>query len=179
MNNKFISRNKLHNSNFDNSFSHKSSYPPDVFINPLKFKDTYIYTNLIQDISHKETEIYKSFRKDFGKNFFDMKPASLLLFEKRLKEYFLATNFLDSFIRKNSIKFDEKINMGSLDFYALSDKNYKNDIMTSVNNEKILTMSKNFSLQHTKDILSREVFKMKYQKKNSKRIIQINGYKTT
>ena len=173
MNNKNISRNKLENSNLDNSSSHKSSYPPDVFINPRKFKDTYIYTNLFQDISHKETEIYKSFRKNFGKNFFDMKPTSLLLFEKRLKDYFLATNFLGSFIRKNSINFDEKINMGSLDFYALSDKNYKNDIMTSVNNEKILTMSKNFSLQHSKDVISREVFKMKYQKKNAKRIVKI------
>ena len=171
--NNFISRNQLTTSNNDNSSFYKTQFPPDVFLSHKKFRDAYIEINLPLKIAHKESELYKSFKYSLGKRFLDVKPASLVLFENRLKKYFISTNFLDSFIGKKSINLDEKINMGSLDFYNLSNKQFKSDIMNAASREKILAISKNFSLRAGKDIVGQEFFRMKYQKKNAKRIAKI------
>ena len=170
MNNKFISRNFLNNLNLS---SFKSNLPPDVFLDQKNFKDSKNIINLPQKILHKEYQIFRTFHKDFGSKFSDVKPASLLLFEKGLKQFFLSSNFLKSFINKKSNVMDGKINIGSLDFYALSDKRYKKDVMISANREKVLSLSRNFELKPSKDILSQEYFKMKYMKKNAKRIAKI------
>ena len=47
------------------------------------------------------------------------------------------------------------------------------DILNSIKHEKILSVSRNFSLQQTKDVVSQEFFKMKYLQKNAKRIAKI------
>ena len=93
--------------------------------------------------------------------------------DNRLKQYFISSKFLDSFTTKKSVNIDEKINMGTLEFYNLSDKKFKNDVMNSVNREKILTMSRNFSLAPSKDIIRQEFYKKKYYEKNVKRIAKI------
>ena len=177
MNNNFLSRNRYNNSLFiDESSPNKISFPPDVFKKKY-FKDLYIQTNILQNISQKETHIYKLFRKNLGKHFFGMKPTSLLLFEKRLKQYFIQSNFLDSFLEKKSINFKDKINIGSLDFLALSEKNTKSDILNSLNHEKILSISKNFASRQSKDIINQEFFKVKYIQQNAKRIAKILNHK--
>lgn len=173
MYNNFISRNDLKNSNFEDSKFSKTFNSPNVFLDHKNFRDAYRSVDLIQNIIHKETEIFKTFRKNLGKNFLDAKPASLILFEKRLKQYFISSKFLDSFTTKKSVNLDEKINMGTLEFYNLSDKKFKNDVMNSVNREKILTMSRNFSLAPSKDIIRQEFYKKKYYEKNVKRIAKI------
>ena len=173
MNNNFLSRNHYNNSFFNEESSpNKMSFPPDVFKRE-DFKDPYIQTNILQNISQKETQIYKLFRKNLGKHFFGMKPTSLLLFEKRLQQYFATSKFLKGFYVKKNKNFNEKINMGSLDFLALSDKNTKSDIFNSVNQEKILSISKNFASKQPKDIITQEFFKVKYHQKNAKRIAKI------
>ena len=173
MNNNFLSRNQYNNSFNDELSSDKITFPPDVFKSSDKLKEVDIHTNILQNISQKETQIYKLFQKNLGKHFLGVKPASLILFEKRLRQYFFSSNFLNSFFNKKSINFDEKINMGSLDFLTLSDKNTKNNIMNSINREKILSVSKNFSLKQSKDVIAQEFFKMKYLQKNAKRIAKI------
>ena len=173
MYNNFISRNDLKNSNFEDSKFSKTFHSPNVFLDHKNFPDAYRSVDLIQNIIHKEAEIFKTFRKNLGKHFLDAKPASLVLFEKRLKQYFISSKFLDSFATKKSINLDEKINMGRLEFYNLSDKKFKKDIMNSVSREKILTMSRNFSLAPSKDIINQEFYKKKYYEKNVKRIAKI------
>ena len=106
-----------------------------------------------------------------------MKPTSLILFEKRLQQYFQTTNFLNSFTGKKSKNFYDKINIGSLDFLTLSDKNTKSDILNSLNHEKMLAISKNFTLKESKDIINQEFFKVKYIQKNAKRIAKILNHK--
>ena len=173
MNNNIVSRNRYNNSLFiEESSPNEISFPPDVFKKKF-FKDLCIQTNILQNISQKETQIYKLFRKNLGKHFFGMKPTSLLLFEKRLQQYFQASNFLNSFSGKKSINFNDKINIGSLDFLALSENKTKNEIFHSLNPEKILSISKNFSLKQSKDIITQEFFKVKYIQKNAKRIAKI------
>ena len=173
MNNNFFSRNNKKNSILDNSSFIKTYFPPDVFNTPKILEEIYNHINILQTIANKESDIFKSFRDYLGKRFLNVKPASLVLFEQRLKEYFISSNFLNEFTGKKSKIFDEKINVGSLDYYALSDRNYKSDIANSSNKEKILSMSRNFAINQSKDIISQEFFKMKYQKKNAKRIAKI------
>ena len=173
MNNNFFSRNNKKNSVLDNSSFIKTYFPPDVFNTPKILEEIYNHINILQTIANKESDIFKSFRDYLGKRFLNVKPASLVLFEQRLKEYFISSNFLNEFTGKKSKIFDEKINVGSLDYYALSDRNYKSDIANSSNKEKILSMSRNFAINQSKDIISQEFFKMKYQKKNAKRIAKI------
>ena len=179
--NNYISRNQIANSNSDNSSFYKTQFPPNVFLSQKKFKDSYISINLPLKIANKESQLYKTIKSGLGKKFLEVKPASLILFENRLKKYFLSSNFLINFTGRKSINFDEKINMGSLDFYNLSSKQFKSDVTTSANNEKLLTISKNFSLKPSKDIVGQEFYKMKYQKKNARRIAKIlnnkNKYK--
>ena len=163
MNNNIVSRNRYNNSLFiEESSPNEISFPPDVFKKKF-FKDLCIQTNILQNISQKETKIYKLFRKNLGKHFFGMKPTSLLLFEKRLQQYFQASKFLNSFSGKKSKTFNDKINIGSLDFLALSENKTKNEIFHSLNPEKILSISKNFSLKQSKDIITQEFFKVKYR----------------
>ena len=178
MNNNFISRNDLKNSNSDDFKFSKTQYSPNVFLSRKNFPDAYKEVNLLHNITHKETEIFNTFRRNLGKNFLDSKPASLILFEKRLRQFFISSKFLESFASKKSVNLDEKINMGSLEFYNLGDKNFKSNIMNSINNEKILTLSRNFALQQSKDIISQEFYKKKYQEKNIKRIAKILKSKT-
>ena len=80
---------------------------------------------------------------------------------------------MKGFYGKKTKNLDEKINIGSLDFLVLGDKNNKTDILNSIKHEKILSISRNFSLQQTKDVVSQEFFKMKYLQKNAKRIAKI------
>ena len=173
MNNNFLSRNHYNKSFVDESSSEKINFPPNIFQNRKEFKDLYIHTNILQNIAQRETQIYKLYQKNLGKHFFGVKPASLLLFEKRLKQYFNSTHFLRGFYGKKTKNLDEKINIGSLDFLVLGDKNNKTDILNSIKHEKILSISRNFSLQQTKDVVSQEFFKMKYLQKNAKRIAKI------
>ena len=112
--NNYISRNQIANSNSDNSSFYKTQFPPNVFLSQKKFKDSYISINLPLKIANKESQLYKTIKSGLGKKFLGVKPASLILFENRLKKYFLSSNFLINFTGRKSINFDEKINMGSL-----------------------------------------------------------------
>ena len=173
MYNNFFSRGRTKNSNLEKSSSFKTHLKPDVFLNHNYFRDVYHSTDLPQNISNREYKIYKSFRDELGRRFLGLKPAGLLMFEKRLKHFFISSKFLESFTNKKSNLNDERINLGSLDFYALSDKRYKNDILNSISREKVLSFSRNFALKPVKDIISQEFFRMKYLKKNAKRIAKI------
>ena len=173
MNNNYKSREKIKNSNIDNSYFFKTINAPNIFLNPKKFPQLNIRTNILENISLKESQLYKSFTNNFGKRFIEIKPASLILFENRLREYFISSNFLRSFTRKKSIDLNERINMGSLDYYSLKDKKYKEDVMNSANRGNILSKSRNFELKPSKDLVHQEFFKMKFQQKNAKRIAKI------
>ena len=114
-------------------------------------------------------------------HFFDIKPESLIIFEKQLRKYFFSPNskFLDNFprLRKklnlnnniNDNKLSSKINVGSLIYFSEANRKLiqNENIRTK---EKIITFSKNFTTNYTKDIVNNEVNKVKFWDKNAKRI---------
>jgi hypothetical protein len=62
-----------------------------------------------------------------------------------------------------------KINVGSLLYFSEANKKLikKGNINTK---EKIITLSKNFSTNYTKDVVNNEVYKIKFWDKNAQRI---------
>ena len=153
-------------------------FRPDIMIQKLDRKKI---LGLSQEISNRKKLLNRMFDARFGKFFFDIKPESLIIFEKQLKKYFFSPNskFLDNFprLRKklhfnnniNDIKLSAKINMGSLLYFSEANKKLikKGNINTK---EKIINFSKNFSTNYTKDIINNEIYKVKFWDKNAKRI---------
>ena len=153
-------------------------FRPDIMIQKLDRKKI---LGLSQEISNRKKLLNRMFDARLGKFFFDIKPESLIIFEKQLKKYFFSPNskFLDNFprLRKklhfnnniNDIKLSAKINMGSLLYFSEANKKLikKGNINTK---EKIINFSKNFSTNYTKDIINNEIYKVKFWDKNAKRI---------
>lgn len=150
----------------------------DIMIQKIDKKKT---LRLSQEISNRKKLLNRMFDVRFGKFFLDIKPESLIIFEKQLRKYFFSPNskFLYNFprLRKkllfnnniNDNKLSSKINVGSLLYFSEANKKLvdNDNIRTK---EKIITFSKNFSTNFTKDVINNEVYKVKFWDKNAKRI---------
>ena len=150
----------------------------DIMIQKLDKKKS---LGLSQEISNRKKLLNRMFDARFGKFFLDIKPESLIIFEKQLRKYFFSPNskFLDNFprLRKklnlnnniNDNKLSSKINVGSLIYFSEANRKLlqNENIRTK---EKIITFSKNFSTNYAKDIVNNEVYKVKFWDKNAKRI---------
>lgn len=150
----------------------------DIMIQKLEKKKKLA---LPEEISLRKKKINRMFNLRFGKHFVNIKPESLIVFENQLKDYFFSPNskFLYNFpsLRKKLL-FDKKINydklstkidIGSLLYLSEAEKKKKID-ENKKKNEKILAFSKNFATQITKDVITSEIYKVKFWDKNANRI---------
>ena len=98
-------------------------------------------TKILAEIKKKKHEISEMFRKKFGRNFLNVKPDSLILFQKLFGQYLFDpdSQFLSHFPklqrklkqerRVTESKLKDKIDMGALVYYDLKTKG-KNDFET-------------------------------------------------
>lgn len=154
------------------------TFHQDLMIQKLDKKKN---LRLSQEITNRKKLLNRMFDARFGKFFLDVKPESLIIFEKQFRKYFFSPNskFLYNFprLRKkllfnnniNDYQLSSKINVGSLLYFSEVNKKLikKENIRTK---EKIITFSKNFSTNYTKDVVNNEVYKVKFWDKNAKRI---------
>ena len=118
----------------------------------------------------------------FGRNFLKIKPEAYTDFVDKCKTYYFAptSKFLNNFpklkqsllkdkrVNLNNNKLLPKINMGSLLYLSEADKKRNRD-PNARKTEKLMTLSKNFATQNIKDVISNEVYKVKFWDKESKK----------
>ena len=137
--------------------------------------------SLSAEITLRKKKIKEMFDLRFGKFFFKFKPESLLVLENQLKKYYFSphSKFMYQFPRlrkklllNKKLNYDtlsSKINVGSLVYLSETEKNKTKKEMLS-KKENILTFSKNFLTQNTKDVVGSEISKFKFWDRNSRRI---------
>ena len=185
MNNDFSKSQKIFNSNFDITSNPGKELNQPILQNLLT-ESIKKESNIIQKIENMQKKIFRLYHDRFGKDFLSQKPSSVLLFQKRLKNYLFSpqSKFLNNFpfIQKkiqneinkmNNMTFNNKIDIGAMTYYSLTNKNKKDEFFNDNNKEKYLEKSKNFSSVPTKDIINSQFYKVKYFEKNSKRIGKI------
>ena len=186
MNNDLSKSQKIFNSNFD-----ITSYPGKELNQPilqnLLTESIKKESNIIQKIENMQKKIFRLYHDRLGKEFLNQKPSSVVLFQKRLKNYLFSpqSKFLNNFpfiqnkiqseINKmNNLSFNNKIDIGAMTYYSLTNnKNNRDEFFNDNNKEKYLEKSKNFSSAPTKDIINSQFYKVKYLEKNAKRIGKI------
>ena len=144
---------------------------------------------LPNEIAFKKKQVYDLFNKKFGKKFLNLKPESLLKFERQLQKYLFdpKSKFLYHFptLQKklqaeNGVdeeKLKTKINMGNMLFYDLRERNNKITINNTNSQEKYLSLSRNFASDMGKDVVINHICKVKFWDKNAKRINKIMAKK--
>ena len=135
-------------------------------------------TKIISEIKKKKHEISEMFRKKFGRNFLNVKPDSLILFQKLFGQYLFDpdSQFLSHFPklqrklkqerRVTEFKLKDKINMGALVYYDLKTKGKKQFRHISMAKEKMLTISKNLETAPNKDVVESGFYQTKFWNKN-------------
>jgi hypothetical protein len=136
---------------------------------------------LPEEITLRKKKINRMFNDRFGRHFINIKPESLIVFEKQFREYFFSPNskFLHHFprLRKkllhdkkiNYNKLSSKIDIGSLLYLSETEKKKtKKDKIEK--KENILAFSKNFATHYSKDVIGTEINKVKFWDKNASRI---------
>ena len=149
----------------------------DIMVQKLEKKKSALST----EITHRKKLLKKMFDLRFGKLFFKFKPESLIVLENQLKKYYFSpsSKFLQHFPRlRKKLLYDKrekfgnlssKINVGSLLYLnETTKKKTKKEMLNK--KENILTYSRNFSTQHSKDVINNQFYKYKFWDKNSKRI---------
>ena len=122
----------------------------------------------------------------FGRHFLKIKSEAYTDFIDKCKTYYFSpdSKFLNNFpklkqsllkekrVNINYNKLLPKINMGSMLYLSEADKKRNRD-RNARKTEKLMTLSKNFTTQNTKDVISNEVYKVKFWNKESKNINKI------
>ena len=122
----------------------------------------------------------------FGRHFLKIKSEAYTDFIDKCKTYYFSpdSKFLNNFpklkqsllkekrVNINYNKLLPKINMGSILYLSEADKKRNRD-RNARKTEKLMTLSKNFTTQNTKDVISNEVYKVKFWNKESKNINKI------
>ena len=133
---------------------------------------------IISEIKKKKHEISQMFRNKFGKNFLNVKPDSLILFQKLFGQYLFDpdSQFLSHFpklqraIRQekkiSDFKLKDKIDMGALVFFDLRNKGKKQFRHLNMAKEKMLAISKNLETAPNKDVVETGIYQTKFWNKN-------------
>ena len=122
----------------------------------------------------------------FGRHCLKIKSEAYTDFIDKCKTYYFSpdSKFLNNFpklkqsllkekrVNINYNKLLPKINMGSMLYLSEADKKRNRD-RNARKTEKLMTLSKNFTTQNTKDVISNEVYKVKFWNKESKNINKI------
>ena len=134
------------------------------------------------EIKKKKHEISQMFKNKFGRNFLNVKPDSLILFQKLFGQYLFDpdSQFLAHFPKLQRIlrherkisefKLKDKIDMGAMLYFDLKTKGKKKNKYTDLGREKMLTISKNLETAPTKDVVQEGVSKAKFWDKNRENI---------
>ena len=133
----------------------------------------------------KRKKIFNHMLNDkFGHNFFNVKPESYVNLVNRCKTFYFSpdSKFLNHFPKlRSKLLFERKINYDNLsskidigNLLYLSEARKKKYLdQNDQKNERLINFSKNFSSQNTKDVISNEIYKVKFWKKNSKKINRV------
>jgi len=137
---------------------------------------------LNSEIKKKKYEISTMFKKKFGKNFLNVKPDSLIVFQKLFGQYLFDpdSQFLAHFPKLqrklkherkiSEFKLKDKIDLGAMIFYDLRTRAKKRTRHLAMAKEKMFAVSKNFEASPTKDLVQSEYYKNTIWRKNREKI---------
>ena len=162
---------------------------------PASYKSSILYQNFLNknldenkelklgtEIKKKKHEISAMFRNKFGRNFLNVKPDSLIIFQKLFGQYIFDpdSQFLAHFPKLQRIlrherkisefKLKDKIDMGAMVYFDLKTKGKKKNKYIDLGKEKMLTISKNLEAAPTKDLVQEGINKNKFWDKNREKI---------
>lgn len=162
---------------------------------PASYKSSILYQNFLNknldenkelklgtEIKKKKHEISAMFRNKFGRNFLNVKPDSLIIFQKLFGQYLFDpdSQFLGHFPKLQRIlrherkisefKLKDKIDMGAMVYFDLKTKGKKKNKYIDLGKEKMLTISKNLEAAPTKDLVQEGINKNKFWDKNREKI---------
>ena len=152
-----------------------------IMIQKLDKKDI---TDLGLEIKNRKNIFYRYILNNFGPNFIKIKPESYNELVDKCKTFYFSpeSQFLNNFpklrnriLKERQINYNKllsKINVGSLLYLSEARKKKKLD-QNDQKNERLMAFSKNFASQDTKDVISTEIYKVKFWKKNAKKINKV------
>ena len=166
----------------------KNSFPENYYYSTLY--DNYLLhileknksIKINKEIKNKKQEITTMFRDKFGPNFLNVKPDSLLLFEKLFGRCLFDpdSQFLSHFpkLRKkfinerkiSELKLKDKINMGQMLFFELRGKGKKQTQYLDMAKERQFAVSKNFESSPTKDVVQAGYYQKTFWEKNKQKL---------
>ena len=136
--------------------------------------------NLSLEITKRKKIFNRYIRNNFGQNFIKIKPESYLDLVDKCKTFYFSpeSQFLSNFPKLkakilkerniNNNKLLTKIDLGNLLYLSEARKKRYLD-QNDQKNERLITYSKNFSSQNTKDLISNEIYKATFWDKNAKK----------
>lgn len=136
--------------------------------------------NLSLEITKRKKIFNRYIRNNFGQNFIKIKPESYLDLVDKCKTFYFSpeSQFLSNFPKLkakilkerniNNNKLLTKIDLGNLLYLSEARKKRYLD-QKDQKNERLITYSKNFSSQNTKDLISNEIYKATFWDKNAKK----------
>ena len=166
----------------------KNSFPENYYYSTLY--DNYLLhileknksIKINKEIKNKKQEITTMFRDKFGRNFLNVKPDSLLLFEKLFGRclFHPDSQFLSHFpkLQKkfinerkiSELKLKDKINMGQMLFFDLRGKGKKQTQYLDMAKERQFAVSKNFESSPTKDVVQAGYYQKTFWEKNKQKL---------
>ena len=141
-------------------------------------------TNISLEIKKKKKMFEHIVFSKFGSHFFKIKPEAYLDLVDKCKTFYFSpdSKFLNNFpklkkriMKERNINYNKlltKIDAGSLLYLSEARSKKKRD-QNAQKNETLMTFSKNFATQNTKDVISDEIYKVKFWDKKSKNINKV------
>ena len=142
--------------------------------------------NITKEIKKRKKMFDHLVYNKFGRHFLKIKPEAYADLVDKCKTFYFSpdSKFLNNFpklkqslikekkVNSNYNKLLPKIDIGSLLYLSEVGKKRNRD-RKARRTEKLMTLSKNFATQNTKDVISNEVYKVKFWQKESKNINKI------
>ena len=141
-------------------------------------------TNISLEIKKKKKMFDHIVFSKFGRHFLKIKPEAYLDLVDKCKTFYFSpdSKFLNNFpklkkriMKERNINYNKlltKIDVGSLLYLSEARSKKKRD-QNAQKNETLITFSKNFATQNTKDVISDEIYKVKFWDKKSKNINKV------
>lgn len=141
-------------------------------------------TNISLEIKKKKKMFDHIVFSKFGRHFLKIKPEAYLDLVDKCKTFYFSpdSKFLNNFpklkkriMKERNINYNKlltKIDVGSLLYLSEARSKKKRD-QNAQKNETLMTFSKNFATQNTKDVISDEIYKVKFWDKKSKNINKV------
>ena len=141
-------------------------------------------TNISLEIKKKKKMFDHIVFSKFGRHFLKIKPEAYLDLVDKCKTFYFSpdSKFLNNFpklkkriMKERNINYNKlltKIDAGSLLYLSEARSKKKRD-QNAQKNETLMAFSKNFATQNTKDVISDEIYKVKFWDKKSKNINKV------